>query len=123
MKGNYPAQTKMINQDKKEIKINARKLLRKGRYTVYSIVRHVSNSGMSRVIDFFVIVDNKPRNITYLMEDLLDYKYDKYNSGIKVGGCGMDMCFHCVYSLSGELYKTSPNHESDGGYKLNSKNI
>jgi len=106
-----------------ELKKEARKLLRQAHYTVYSIVRHVAPSGMSRVIDFFVIVDNKPRNIIYYMENILDYKYDKNYSGVKVDGCGMDMCFHLVYSLSRSLYKSAPNHENDGGYRLRSENI
>lgn len=39
---------------------------------------------------------------------ILDYPMGK-NQGMKVGGCGMDMVFHCVSSLAqaiGRDYKT-----------------
>ena len=76
--------------------------------TVYGIVRHVSASGMSRDIDLYIIADNRPVYLTEYASTILDYPMAK-NRGMKVGGCGMDMVFHCVSSLAyaiGHDYKT-----------------
>lgn len=85
--------------------------------SVYSVLRHVSASGMSRNIDFYVIRDNQPRYITGLLAMALGYKQAK-NGGLTVGGCGMDMGFHIIYTLSSILYKTDG---SIGSYKLTNK--
>ena len=76
--------------------------------TVYGIVRHVSASGMNRDIDLYIIADNRPVYLTGYASTILDYPMAK-NRGMKVGGCGMDMVFHCVSSLAhaiGRDYKT-----------------
>lgn len=77
---------------------------------VYTIVRHVSSSGMSRVIDLYVLVPDegtgkpKMRCIGYLAALATGYKLHPKHSGLKVDGCGMDMCFHVVSRLSEELF-------------------
>lgn len=76
--------------------------------TVYGIVRHVSASGMSRDIDLYIIADNRPVYLTGYASTVLGYPMSK-NQGMKVGGCGMDMVFHCVSSIAyaiGRDYKT-----------------
>lgn len=76
--------------------------------TVYGIVRHVSASGMSRDIDLYIIKDNRLVYLTGYASTILGYPMSK-NQGMKVGGCGMDMVFHCVSSLAqaiGRDYKT-----------------
>lgn len=85
-----------------------------GSATVYTILRHVSRSGMSRNISAFVIHENQPHNITYDVSKILDYKLAKNTEGVRVGGCGMDMGFHLVYSLSSSLYGI----DDRGGYRL-----
>jgi len=72
--------------------------------TIYSIIRRVSKSGMSRLIDFYVIKDNRPIWITPAVRDLIDYKQDKTTNALKVSGTGMDMCFHVVYSLGSAVH-------------------
>ena len=79
--------------------------------TVYTILKHVSRSGMYRVIDLYVIEDNGPRRITGLAADLLG-GYDKRHEGARAGGCGMDMGFHLVYNLGRVLF---PNGVSCAG--------
>ena len=71
---------------------------------IYSIVRHVSKSGMSRLIDFYVMVDNRPMWVTPAIRDILGYKQDEKTGALKVGGTGMDMCFHVVHSLGYKLH-------------------
>lgn len=84
------------------------KSLLDGVNTVYGIVRHVSASGMSRDIDLYIIKDNQMVYLTGYASTILDYPMSK-NQGMKVGGCGMDMVFHCVSSIAyaiGRDYKT-----------------
>ena len=81
--------------------------------TVYCILRHVSRSGMSRVIDLVVIRDGEPRNIGRMAADVLGMRYDRENEGVKIGGAGMDMGFALVYELSQKLY--------GDGYKLSQR--
>ena len=70
---------------------------------IYCIIRHVSQSGMSRHISFFCIVDNEPRFLDGLISDYLDYRMNKNFSGLVVGGCGMDMAFSVVNHLQEQM--------------------
>ena len=70
---------------------------------IYCIIRHVSQSGMSRHISFFCIVDNEPRFLSGLIADYLDYRMNKYHDALVVGGCGMDMAFAVVHHLNSKL--------------------
>ena len=82
--------------------------------TVYTILRHVSASGMSRRIDLYTFKDNKPVYLSgyYAMMQGEEPPTDGY----KVGGCGMDMGFHLVYTLSSLLFDRE--NGKDSGYKL-----
>ena len=94
---------------KKECKERLLKILKPGD-AVYCILRHAARTGMSRVIDLYVLEDNDLRRIGLLAANLLELSYtDKYD-GIKVSGAGMDMGFWLVYSLSEKLF--------DDGYAL-----
>ena len=70
---------------------------------IYCIIRHVSQSGMSRHISFFCIENNQPRFLSGLIADYLDYKMNKYHDALVVGGCGMDMAFAVVHHLNSKL--------------------
>jgi hypothetical protein len=71
--------------------------------TVYSVLRHVSASGMSRRIDFYAIKDGRPVWLSGHMSGLLSYKIHKC-CGLVVTGCGMDVGFHVVCGLAFKLY-------------------
>ena len=71
--------------------------------TIYSIIRHVSKSGMSRHISFFYIDNQRPYWITHDIHQLLGYKMNKYHDAIIVGGCGMDMAWSVVNNLERQL--------------------
>jgi hypothetical protein len=81
--------------------------------TIYSIVRSVSSSGMSRKIDFYVIKDEKLVWITPAIRDILDYKQDEKSGALKVNGTGMDMCFHIVNSLGYKLHNDGYYFQSE----------
>jgi hypothetical protein len=78
--------------------------------TIYTIIRHVSNSGMERVIDMFSIQKHTDgrlytRNLSWIYCRIMESTYSRrYGGGVKVGGCGMDMCAHLVGNLSSALF-------------------
>ncbi len=88
--------------------------IRKGKHpVVYTILKHVSNSGMLRHIDVIYIKDNKPIKLNWYIEKMGLYKRGSMESNnsdsLRVGGCGMDMGFNVVYSLSRNLYLNGHN--------------
>ena len=95
---------------KKEVeeqRANLRKWLKPGD-TVYTIVDHVSRSGMSRTIRVVLMKceDGQARDIhpNYAVSAVLGYPRAKRGDGFVVGGCGMDMGFHVVHSLGYALF-------------------
>lgn len=76
------------------------------RPTVYTILRHVSASGMSRDISLKTMQDGQLIDITFTAAEALGEKVKEKDGHrvIRVGGCGMDMGFHLVYNLSSVLF-------------------
>jgi hypothetical protein len=88
------------------------------RKTVYTILRHVSSSGMSRDISLKMVGDNgELLDITYLSAKATgDTCRDRHGQNvIRVKGCGMDMGFHLVSGLSWTLYN---GHDDRPDYVL-----
>lgn len=117
--------------------------------TVYTLLNHVSKSGMMRTIRVVLLFcsDGKVSDIhpNYAVGRALGLKHWTRNGrkqdALVVSGCGMDMGFHLVYSLSRVLYpagfrcvgkgclsndhsngdgdlKPYRHYHSDGGYAL-----
>jgi len=123
------SEIKPIAEGKRQYESSARaRLLKilKPNDTVYTVLRHVSQSGMSRRIDLYVIKQNKPVYISGYASMVMDRKlHDR--GGIVVGGCGMDMGFSLVYDLGSILWPngTKKPHgtrngqpDNAGGYAL-----
>lgn len=72
--------------------------------TVHTVLRHVSQSGLTRAISVVRVENGQVYDASYLVARALGMKLDLNWSGIKVGGVGMDMGYHLVYSLSRALY-------------------
>lgn len=116
-------------REREEAMRNLRELLQPGD-TVYTALKHVSRSGMLRVIQPYIIRDNEPRYIGRLVAKATNYPYDRNKEGVRVGGCGMDMGFALVYSLSRTLFPDGfkvegrgrngdmSGWDKDGGYAL-----
>jgi hypothetical protein len=87
--------------------------------TIYTVLRSVSSSGMSRTLSLKVAKDGKILDLTYYASILLDWPLVEVNGSraLRVGGCGMDMGFHTVYSLSRVLFREEGNTK-DAGYSL-----
>ena len=90
-------------QERTEAITKLRELVNPGD-TVYTILRHVSRSGMSRVIGVTIMHDGEPRDITAPTAKALGLSVDRDCWGVKVSGCGMDMGFHLVYELGARLW-------------------
>jgi hypothetical protein len=87
------------------------------RPTVYTVLRHVSASGMSRDISLKTVQDGEIIDITFTAAEALGEKVKEKNGHrvIRVGGCGMDMGFHLVYNLSYAVYREKDASVFDGG--------
>ena len=82
--------------------------------TIYTILRRISADGMNRVIDMFFVENNQPIHIHFGTSRIFQKRYQTSNGfGYKVGGCGMDMGFHLVQSLSYTICRYL-DHELDG---------
>jgi hypothetical protein len=71
--------------------------------TVYTVLKHVSSSGMYRHIQPFIIANNEPIYLTWSVAKALGYSYKEKTHAVGVGGCGMDMGFHLVDVLGHTL--------------------
>lgn len=83
-------------------KSELRKIIRPGD-TVYTVLRRVSASGMSRDISVCVVQNGYIRNLDALVSDACGIKRAD-GPGLRKGGCGMDMGFALVYSLGRALF-------------------
>jgi hypothetical protein len=88
--------------------------------TVYTVLRSVSSSGMSRTLSLKVAKDGKILDLTYYAAILLEWPLVEVNGSraLRVGGCGMDMGFHTVYTLASVLFREEGSTK-DAGYSLN----
>lgn len=133
--------TKAQQEEKREAIERLRELLKPGQ-EVLCILRHVSRSGMQRVIDLKVVnARGEIEGIGWSAALALSDRYDRKRDGIVIGGAGMDMGFHLVYSLARTLwpdghpcagrncpsndhtngdrdYRENMHNHTDGGYAL-----
>ena len=107
--------------------------------TLYTILRQVSRSGMSRHISVLAPVKDGMYDITHLVAKVIGERRNQDDGGLVIGGAGMDMGFEVVYRLSQALYRDgftcigekcpsndhsnfdrdyTPHKHSSGGYAL-----
>lgn len=128
---------RVTKQEREDAKEMVKKFVKPGD-TVYTVIRGVSRSGMSRTMDVYAFyVDEKGKvQKQYLTGWCVklglgsqSLQMWRNSAGMRVNGCGMDMGFHVVYSLGRTLWpegdgkhKTGRNGdkgaETDGGYLL-----
>lgn len=79
---------------------------------VYTLLQNVSSNGMSRRIVVLIpqMTEHglRVRDITYLVAQACELRYNKDRHALVVGGCGMDMGYHVVSTLAGVLGYTKP---------------
>jgi hypothetical protein len=81
--------------------------------TIYTILRHVSRTGMMRCISAFVIHGGEPYMLDWLIDDAGILRMSDKHGGLVVHGCGMDMGYQLVQVLGRSLYP-----DGEGGYAL-----
>jgi hypothetical protein len=92
--------------------------------TIYTVLRSVAPSGMSRTMSLKVATDKGViQDLTYYASVVLDYPLVEVNGSraIRVGGAGMDLGFHVVYSLARVLFRDKYEGQADAvdaGYSL-----
>ena len=97
-------ETKAVRKQQEEAITRLRETLKPGD-TVYTILRHVSRSGMSRSISVVQVgQDGGVFDWTWAVARAIGERIDEKHDGVKMGGCGMDMGFETVYRLSWKLF-------------------
>lgn len=66
--------------------------------TIYTVIRSVSSSGLSRTMEFWIVQGDSLRRITTLFIDVLGWG-ESPKGALKVQGIGMDMSWHACYSI------------------------
>lgn len=109
------------------------KKLFKNDRNVYTCIRKVSSSGMTRHIKVFIARKNQIIDITWHVGNVTKDRINRDTWALVVSGCGMDMGFDLIYRLSRILYpkgfklpKDQPwgrngdtsGYDKDGGYRL-----
>ena len=100
----------MKTLEKNQLREEAREALLKRYLTpgtlIYTQVRHVSASGMSRDVSLYVVRNGRIDNLTYYAANILGWRLVERNGfrAIRVQGLGMDMGYHLVESLAIALY-------------------
>jgi len=87
--------------------------------TINLILRNVSRSGMSRRISALVNTTwgdgtTGLRQLDGLIDAAGIAKLSRHGEGVTMTGCGMDMGFHLVYTLSRTLYPDGFGVEGEG---------
>lgn len=94
-----------ITEARNELKALWEKAIAQGNPTLYTKLDHRSSSGMLRVITPFLIIDGRPRNVSWFAEKILGWKRDEnHQGGIRVAGAGMDMGYHLYDSLGSATF-------------------
>lgn len=133
--------TKQQQKEQAEYQDKLRAIIKPGD-TLYTTVKHVSSSGMLRVIDVFLIKNNQPTSISSWVAFATGNKWDRDRGGVRMSGAGMDMGFETVYNLSYTLWPKgyactgegchsndhsngdrvyTPHQHNDGGYALHQR--
>jgi len=101
-----------LEREKQQAMEFLKKVVREGS-TIYTVLRHVSQNGLTRSISVYAIVDNEVVYLDWYVATVLNLKQDIKHDGIKISGVGSDLGFEIVYNLSYFLF--------GNGYKLKHK--
>lgn len=94
---------KLTNKDRASNQLRS-ELLKAPTNQIYTKVTHVAKSGMSRSIAvYYVNPSFDIVDISWDVSQVLGYKRDEKNDGVKINGCGMDMCYSIVQELQRTL--------------------
>ena len=104
-----------MKQERREAIDKLREWIRPGD-TIYTILRHVSRSGMQRAISPLLLIDGNtpdseiprlqaaPLDVSKWAATALGCRIGREHYGVRISGGGMDMGAHLVYELSARLF-------------------
>jgi hypothetical protein len=124
--------TKAQQSERAEAIARLRETLKPGD-TLYTVLRHVSRSGMYRAIDVYYLANGDTNKdgtlrppvkmwLSRLIARATGIRFDENREAIGIGGCGMDMGFEIVYTLGRAMWPDgvesdySGRKNNDGGY-------
>ncbi len=112
------------SQEKLEAIESLKEIIKPGD-TVYTVLRSVSRSGMSRSIDLYIIDTDRdgkpyPHRISWQVAKACGFGWDNNRDAVKVSGAGMDMGYHLVCTLGHVLYRDGFTREDGKSYGRNS---
>lgn len=71
---------------------------------LYTCLRSVSSTGMSRTLDLYYVSGEEILRITWSAALALELTYDQRTETLRVQGCGVDVGFDVTYRLSNLLH-------------------
>lgn len=104
---------KYSKQEKQEARENMKQYMKEG-MTIYTVLRGVSRSGMSRDISIvFITESGTVLHPSWSVARILGYPMskDRAHNAIKVTGCGMDMGYHVASQLASAFGLKEWRHE------------
>lgn len=72
--------------------------------TVYTILRSHSRSGMSRQVGLVLFEGGRDTHPNHAAATAIGARLNRAGDGLVIGGCGMDMGYHVVHTLSAVLF-------------------
>jgi hypothetical protein len=93
----------MKTHERNEAITSLREFLPRGT-TVYTLLRHVGASGMTRHLDLYVVAHGEILRITWSIAAAIEGTYAKPREALLVKGCGFDVGHHVMERLSHALY-------------------
>lgn len=103
-----------LTTEQQEYRDGLMKMLPKGS-KIYTLIRSVSSSGISRRISVFAIIDGELIDLDWHIERAGIAKRRANKSGLYIQGCGMDMCFALTYDIAQTLH--------GDGYSITNENM
>lgn len=99
---------------------------------LYTILRSVSGSGMTRHLDIYRIVDGKPLRFSKLAADAAGYGWNRTRAEIRTEGGGLDVGHQLVYDLGrlcfpdgfgcvGDKCRSNDHSNGDHSYRKHTK--
>lgn len=71
---------------------------------IYTLLRHISTSGLTHWLDLYHVSDNTLLRITWTVAQATGANYSRKHEAVRESGTGMDMGHAAVHYLSHILY-------------------
>jgi len=93
-----------VTKEEKQIAYNNLKEYVNEGDTIYTIVKKVAPSGMSRQMSVIVRTDTGISNISWWVARALGYRMCKGRDCFSISGCGQDMGYAVAYDIGATLF-------------------